>query len=346
MSMIIKLILFLFIAYPIPYLLGLLFAHFSKDANYSLSKNLLFGYMLIWSILQITAIPAIYLKMKFSIYAYIIYAIILIGVFVSIFLNRKAFKNIILKKISWLKTRPWLPLIVLFLIIIQTVYLSLANLGDHDDSFYVATAETALETNTLMEYNPYTGDLYQSVPSRYVLSPFPVFVALISNILNIRAATTAHTLLALILIPLAYTVWYLIGNIFFKNNTSKTSVFMLIVMCILVYSGYSVYNQGMFMHIRIWQGKAVLTAIILPFIFYQGLCISQKVMTTYKWILLFLSMFASCFVSSMGIMLAAIMLGVIALTDAFLNKSIRNWKNIILCCIPNILFAFIYIFIR
>ena len=46
---------------------------------------------------------------------------------------------------------------------------------DDDDAFYVATASTTLETDTVFQYNAYTGDEYESLPSRYVLSPFPIF---------------------------------------------------------------------------------------------------------------------------------------------------------------------------
>ena len=48
---------------------------------------------------------------------------------------------------------------------------------DDDDAFYVATASTTLETDTVFQYNAYTGDEYESLPSRYVLSPFPIFEA-------------------------------------------------------------------------------------------------------------------------------------------------------------------------
>lgn len=346
MNMIIKLLLFLLIAYPLPFLLGLLLTKSSYTEDKSISYSTISGYILVWGILQITVIPAIYFKVSLSSYTLFFYLTILILAIVSIIKNIHVFKKILIQKIKWIKEKPWLMLIVIFLIIIQTGYLSVSNLGDHDDAFYVATAETALETNTLMEYNPYTGGAYDEFPSRYVLSPFPMYIALMSNLLNIRAATTAHTLLILSLIPLAYMTWYLIGKKFFHNNETKTAVFMLITMCLLIYSGYSVYTQGTFMHIRIWQGKAVLAAIILPFLFYQGLSIILKDMRHPEWIMLFFTMTASCFVSSMGIMLGAIMAGVIAISDLVINKSIKNWIYIILCCVPNILYAFIYILIR
>lgn len=346
MLMAIKLLIFLIISYCIPYLLGMLFSYLSHEKNPRIGKKLLAGYILVWGILQIITIPAIYLKVKLSVFSIIFYLLISIASLLSLYFNRKRFKNVFLDKIKWLKSKPWLTLFIVALVMIQTVYISLANLEDHDDSFFVAAAETAMETDTLMEYDPYTGNAYTELPSRYVLSPFPVFIAILSNLLNIRAATTAHTLLALILIPLSYIVWHLTGTILFDKDDKKASVFLLIVMCILVFSGYSAYNQGMFMHIRIWQGKAILASILLPFIFYQGLCIFKKEMSSNDWVLLLFTMLSACFVSSMGIMLAAIMLGVIALADTFIHKNIRNWKKIILCCIPNIIFALIYLFIR
>ena len=37
--------------------------------------------------------------------------------------------------------------------------------------FYVGTATTAVETDSLYAYNPYTGAAYNVLPSRYILSP-------------------------------------------------------------------------------------------------------------------------------------------------------------------------------
>ncbi len=346
MLMAVKILLFLMIAYGVPYLLGMLYTFIFKKSEYNLCINLINGYVLLWAFLQIVTIPSIYLKIQFSTYAIIIYALLLIVVLCSLVLNRKRLVQALTAVFAWLKSKPWLMLIIILLVVAQTGYLTMANLVDYDDSLFVAISETALETNTLMEYSPYTGVKLDAFMSKYVLSPFPMFTALFANLLNIRAATVAHTLFILALVPLAYSVWYLTGREFYGKNDKKIGIFMLIIMCILVFSGYSVYTPGMFLNVRIWQGKAILASTLLPLLFCFGLRILKKEMKKSDWILLFAAMLSACYVSSMGIMLGIIMLGIIAIADAIIHKSLSNWKNLIICCLPNAFFAITYIFIR
>ena len=61
--------------------------------------------------------------------------------------------------------------VVGILILFQLVVVVLYAHMDEDDAFYVGTATTAVETDSLYAYNPYTGAAYNVLPSRYILSP-------------------------------------------------------------------------------------------------------------------------------------------------------------------------------
>ena len=60
-------------------------------------------------------------------------------------------------------------ILILFQLVVVVLYAHM----DEDDAFYVGTATTAVETDSLYAYNPYTGAAYNVLPSRYILSPFP-----------------------------------------------------------------------------------------------------------------------------------------------------------------------------
>ena len=65
---------------------------------------------------------------------------------------------------------------------------------DADDSFYVGTAVTDIHTDTIFSISPYTGYAYTKIPSRYILSPFPVFLAVVSQLCGeLHPAIMAHT---------------------------------------------------------------------------------------------------------------------------------------------------------
>ena len=51
-------------------------------------------------------------------------------------------------------------------------------------------------------------------------------------------------------------------------------------------------------------------------------------------------------VSSMGIMLGAIMLGIFGFLNVIRNKNIKELCCTLLCCVPNLICAGIYLIIR
>ena len=100
---------------------------------------------------------------------------------------------------------------------------------DDDDAFYVATATTSVDTDTLYQIEPYTGNVYGNFPARYVLSPFPMLAAVISRCTGIRPAVVCHTVYPFFLIPLAYGVYALLAEKVFDRCFPDTAVFRILV---------------------------------------------------------------------------------------------------------------------
>ena len=95
------------------------------------------------------------------------------------------------------------------LILIQLIVVVLYAHMDEDDAFYVGTATTAVETDSLYAYNPYTGAAYNVLPSRYILSPFPAFLAVTSRLCGgLHPAIVAHTVFPAVFVFLAYVAFW------------------------------------------------------------------------------------------------------------------------------------------
>lgn len=198
------------------------------------------------------------------------------------------------------------------LILIQLVVVVLYAHMDEDDAFYIGTATTAVETDSLYAYNPYTGAAYNVLPSRYILSPFPAFLAVTSRLCGgLHPAIVAHTVFPAVFVFLAYVVLFQYSRIFFREKAGEQGIFMILCAVILWFCGYSVYNSEIFTMGRIWQGKAVLAGVFLPFLFLLCMEIFMQEKPEYPWSLAFLSNGACCLFSSMGIMLAPLLMGVI-----------------------------------
>ena len=102
----------------------------------------------------------------------------------------------------------------------------------------------------------------------------------------------------------------------------------------------------LFLLTRIWQGKALLASFLLPAIFYYSRCCMEESAERGEWIRLLVLMLSSCLVSSMGMMLAPVMLGLMALLYGIPGW---EWKRILqafACCIPNLICAAVYLIVR
>ena len=233
-------------------------------------------------------------------------------------------------------------ILILFQLVVVVLYAHM----DEDDAFYVGTATTAGETDSLYAYNPYTGAAYNVLPSRYILSPFPAFLAVTSRLCGgLHPAIVAHTVFPAVFVFLAYVVLFQYSRIFFKGKAGEQGIFMILCAVILWFCGYSVYNSEIFTMGRIWQGKAVLAGVFLPFLFLLCMEIFMQEKPEYPWSLAFLANGACCLFSSMGIMLAPLLMGVFALLSLVKFRDGRRFLKSVVCCLPSLILGVVYILV-
>lgn len=343
--MILKLILFCITMLVIPFIVGMLYIEKSRERLEDIVLCYLQGIVTIWGIFQIVAVPLIFMRERLTLLSGIMGGIVSALCLLSLILNFKRIPHLIMAPFRQIKSIPWQMWAAVLLVLLQTFLLVRYCHIDEDDAFFVASSATAVETDTIFSINPYTGAVYNVLPPRYVLSPFPAFIAVISKVSGIHSTIIAHTLLPAILIPLSYIVFGLVGSRILKRDKRMIGYFLILVSAIQLFSGYSVYTPGVFLLTRIWQGKAVLTNVLLPAVFCLGLVAYEKKQKR-DWIVLLLLMFASCMVSSMGVFLGALTLGIFALINGIANKSFKIVFYSFLCCIPNLIYGVIYFFIK
>ena len=329
----------------VPYLVGLLMTgRFSRNRD-SFALNMVCGYMAYFGALEIMTLLCHICGMSLS-FLITIFVTLFLGIAVcSIFYNGKRMARVFRERVANLKEHPfdWVMLAAVILILAQTCIVSIRQHIDDDDAFYIGTAETAVATDTIMKYDPYTG--YEgATSSRYVLSPLPIYHAIMGELVGVKPVEYAHTLHPIFMIPLGYMVLYLISTLLFQKDKKHRGYFMMIMALINAFANYSVYSQGTFFMFRIWQGKAMLCSIIMPTILYFILKIKDKIKFM-EWVTLILVMLSSCFVSSMGIILGVISLGCWGIAHLLATK---NWKTTFIigtCAVPNMVLLVIYMFI-
>ena len=194
--------------------------------------------------------------------------------------------------------------------------------------------------------NPDTGRYYMVLPERYILSPFPVFLAVVSQLsAGLHPAIMAHMVFPAVFLIVVYMVQSLLSRCWFPNDRKARDIYLLLVAVISSFSAYSVYNAGNFQMVRLWQGKAILAAILIPMLVYLCLTIVMKEKADYSWGLMLMANLSCCLVSSMGIILAPLLIGSFAVVKLIYKKDFMCIWKCALCCTPTLVLGLIFLYV-
>ena len=178
----------------------------------------------------------------------------------------------------------------------------------------------------------------------------------------------AHTVLPVWLLFASYLVIWLWSFVLFpdlKNieapygpgvpGAEKRAWFLLFSAAAVQYFGGSLYTKGVFMLTRLWQGKAVLAALLIPWLLlltfgreYQHMGKNEP---EDHWgladvALLLFSVCSACLLSGVGILSAGAVTGVCGLWSILRKKQIRAVLPYAAGCIPVLVYGGIYSLIR
>lgn len=329
----------------IPSLIGYLITYFfKKEDRDNIAINNVIGLITVFGIFEPITLVAIYLKFSLTLLTNIMVFIwIALGI-VSIIINFKRFIRITQRAPQVFKAFNLFIAATLILICLQAyVYVGYEHVDD-DDAFFVATATTSVLNDNLYVRSPYSGVLYGKLPTRYILSPFSIYYAVMEKLTGIHATIYAHLYLPVILLFFVYMIYYIWGRTLFQNSRS-IGIFLFLICILNIFGNYSEFTTQTFLLFRLWQGKAVLAAGIIPFILYICYRLTKEKNQWALWGILCLTTSAASLVSSMGIFLAPVSVGCWALVDLIQTRKITKTVLYMLCCLPCVICGIIYIII-
>lgn len=329
----------------IPFLLGLLFTRFVEEEKNNPLFHMVSGYMIMFGLFEIIALPLSWQRQSLSLLIGIYGVLLLLLSIISLIWNLRRLPEILRRAICSIKNFTFCIWAQIGVIAGQVLIYSRYQYVNTDDSFGVTAAATALSTNTISAYSPYTGALYEHLPPKYVLSPFHAFTAVISKLTDTHPAILAHSVFMILFLLLAYAVYALIGRALFFYDMEKTGCFLILVSALNIFAGYSEQTGGLFLLSRLWQGKAILAGILFPMILYLGMRIFMMKGKPADWLLLSVVLCACCMASWTGILLGAVMVGILGILSAWRQKSIRVLLHSALCCLPNLFCMVMYLVI-
>jgi hypothetical protein len=274
-------------------------------------------------------------------------ALALAGLLLSIRGSRRCTVEMCSKKREWTRTEVIFWVIAGGLLLFQMVQAVRLAYGDGDDAYYVAVSSITENAETMYRKLPYTGGS-TDVDVRHGLAPFPIWIAYLARVSGVRTVSAAHIAVPLMLIPMTYAIYYLLGRRLLKEREKLLPLFLCFVELLVLFGDYSFYTVENFMLARSRQGKAALGSIIIPMLFLLLLLLLEKMQEKKKcsagfWILLVCVLTAGCLCSTMGAFLLCLLLAVTGLCAAVCY---RNWRVLVplaLCCLPCVYYAVLYI---
>lgn len=329
-----------------PLLVGCLWTRKWKNYNGNVLLAYFCGLVSMLFLFEVLAIPMVFLKCSLGQLRWIWGGCVLALCVLSVVLHRS-----FAQQRSWIrqmgKRMNLVMAAALVCIALQAGYVTEKQHIDEDDAFYLATATTAAETDSLFRYNPYTGKLYKyGAPSRYVLSAWPLFLAALSQFTGFHPTILAHSVLPGIIVLWAYLVYALLGACLFPGNRQKQSLFLLLVVFILSFSGYSIYSSATFLFIRGWQGKAVLAGVGIPGMFLACWMAMQEKKGKLSWNILLCTVGIACMFTSMGVLLSILIVGCCGLAAALGKRDWHYLAGSAYACLPALICGGAYLILK
>lgn len=344
----IRLIILIFFLLLLTTAVGCLLVDYSKQnlIKYYFESYAL-GWVIMFAVFECIAVPCTFLKLSLSVlttvWICIICAFTVIGFF-KFKKNRKTDRGLLLPRPKQLSG---LSVINFILITFQCSLQLFFQHIDQDDAWFTAASVAAVDSNTLNLISPYTGDVLRwEQATDYLLAPFPLFWAMIAKIFHIHPTIIMHNITPFLLVCATYMVYYLLGKQIFRNEQMKTELFLFFICLLNLFQFSFPRTLAAMLILRIWQGKAMMSAFLLPFLTYylfEHTNTNNIKKVEYKIVAV---MTAMALGSSMGIFLGILLVGIYVIALHFLRRNLRKGIRILWTIIPSIMLGVIYVIIR
>lgn len=335
----------------IPFFCGAMPVRHMEEEHKNIGMLYVSGYFVMFALFQIVFIPFIVLELPFT-FGVVAYAALLVIYIVAsdLVARRKKFGYFAditfshVKKTLYEK-RTILWILVVLCIVIQIGISFFYQYSDGDDAFYIASSLDTLHFDTMYKRIPETGES-TILDIRHALAPVPVFFAFLSKATGIHPTVIAHTLFPIVLIILTYAVYEKIARVLCRGNEKQIPLFMLFVIALQVYGNVSIYTGATFFLTRTWQGKSILANLVIPAMFLCLLWMAQKRFRAGNFIFLLAVSTTAAFTSTLGTILALMLIGMGGLLIAVVQKDFKVLYKAWIGVLPAFVYGFLYFLLR
>lgn len=316
-------------------------------------KNVLFswvsGFLTVMAVSQLILVPLILRRFRFQHYVWLSVAAYAVLILLALFLNLKRWKE---KKEAphreaWTVWQGMFLFGAVVLIFLQAYIAGVYQHIDDDDSRFVVEQVLAVENGAMYTENPVTGKVsYWDMGEvrKDMVSPWTMLVAFWCKLSGIPPAVMSHKYLPFFLIPLCYAVYALIAMNLFGDDREKTGIFLILSSALHIFGYFSTHTVSAVLLLRIWQGKALVGAMLLPAICYLMFEIMSHSSKKMWYLLAAVCAAAAALASGSGITTTPVLIGAFGIAEMIHGK---NWKTMLLMwctAIPSVVYLLCYLF--
>lgn len=326
------------------YMLGDLFLHICSSKESSISYRILLGFFCYFFLFQIVALPLKFTLQPLSLLATIWCIFLVVSTILYFVLHGKYFKNV---QKSSKETPLKEKLFLFFLFILIIIQLCLINYNGEtyalwDQSYYIGDISSSVYTNTISQYDPYTGALLKKLSTEYLLETYQNHSAVLCYLTKIAPLIETRTAEASLIVILANLIYYQFGLQLF-NHSRKKSVLLVFFLFWLNLFSFNLFTSAEFLFFRPFEGKTILACLIMPMVFLQFIKITKNHSSRNNWIELFIIIFSSFGLNMSAIYMLPFELSICLIPLGLYKKSISIWKRYVICLIPCILYGAAYL---
>lgn len=343
----------------LPCIVGRLF--YTKQNKITMAQQWVYGQFALWALFQVLA--AYYVLCEKSLDQLIkangfVVQVLILLVAIKV-ISTKNFVNTTWKtacnsvKNAWgelcLLWKSYQGLLIIFLILctIQILGILFLQVNDGDDAYHMAIANIAESSG-----NMYTANVYAfgntTLPYRYALAPFPIWIACLSRMSGIHTLTIAHVVLGIFLVTMSYVIYAQSAKQLFGENKKKCLQFLCIIALLIIFGNTSSHTAESFLLLRSRQGKALVAGIVFPMlvclILHIGKKLEQKRMAGFQPFAVAMVVILTGFLgSTLGGSLVLLLWSSATLFLAIGYKNCKVLLGGIFSAIPGLLYAVLYL---
>ena len=334
--MIIKAVLLIAIEIIIYWLVGTLADELIvRDKGKTDGMKVVKGFLCYQLLFQICALPMILLRCSLTDLSRLWCIVLMIIILIAIIFCRKSLRMSIRAVTEFIKCKPIYCILGIIAVLTLCYYVSVNGVLDDDSLYYIGLVNTTLETDTMFQYNVYTGVYMPSLYLRRILVTFEIEAAVLALVFQIEPIIVMRLCRSCINVILSTIIIFSIGEYVYKKYELVERRKRRIVFTILaLYSNFlmdnTIFMNATFLLHRAYEGKAYAANTLILCLIYLCLEISvEKQKKNYIWMIVLLWASAAISTSAIIVNLAAIAMWSIANVILYIvpKKQIKTEKE-------------------